>query len=45
MATITDAAVAALAPLTSLRQLDLAGCLDLTDTGLHTSAPAHLHAG
>ena len=33
VATMTDAAVAALACLTDLRHMDLAGCLDMTDRG------------
>lgn len=33
VATMTDAAVAALASLTDLRHVDLAGCLDMTDRG------------
>ena len=43
MATISDAAVAALAPLTRLTLLDLAGSLDMSDQGavsaLHCPAP------
>ena len=34
MATVSDAAVAALAPLTRLTLLDLAGSLDMTDKGV-----------
>ena len=36
MATVNDACMAALVPLTSLTHLDASGCIDLTDAGDRT---------
>lgn len=43
VATITDPCLTPLQHLAALTHLDLAGCLEITDTGLTVSQTLHLH--